>query len=108
MSVTMAPTLEILHTLGQRVRAQRLAQGLPQWELAQMAGLSLGAVRKLETTGQSSLDTLVRVIQALGLTAELEELLVLKRASIADMEQAEAADSRQRAPRRPRHNKAHK
>lgn len=65
-----------------------------------MAGLSLGAIRKLESSGQSSLDTLVRVMQALGLTAELDDLLVLKRASIAGMEQAEAADCRQRAPRR--------
>lgn len=104
MSLTLASTNEILQMLGKRVRNQRLAQELPQQELAQMAGLSLGAVRKLETTGQSSLDTLVRVIQALGLTGELEDLLVLKRASIADMEQAEMAQRRQRAPRRPRHD----
>jgi transcriptional regulator with XRE-family HTH domain len=86
--------------LGQRLRAQRLAQGLPQRELAQMAGLSLGALRKLESSGQSSLETLVHVVQALGLVNELEDLFVLKRHSIAQMEQAEAAGQRQRAPRR--------
>lgn len=102
MSLELSSTNEILQTLGQRVRRQRLAQELPQRELARMAGLSPGAVRKLETTGQSSLDTLVRVIQALGLTGELENLLELKRVSIADMEQAAAASRRQRAPRRPR------
>jgi len=82
------------------MRAQRLAQGLPQRELAQMAGLSLGALRKLEGSGQSSLETLVRVAQALGLAGELEDLFVLQRQSIAQMEQAEAARQRQRAPRR--------
>ena len=82
------------------MRAQRLAQGLPQRELAQMAGLSLGALRKLEGSGQSSLETLVRVVQALGLAGELEDLFVLQRQSIAQMEQAEAARQRQRAPRR--------
>lgn len=106
MSFVLAPAKEILQTLGGRVREQRLAQELPQRELAEMAGLSLGAIRKLETSGQSSLDTLVRVIQALGLTAELEEWLVLKRTSIADMERAEMAHRRQRAPRRSGQGKA--
>ena len=86
MSLNLAPSSEILQVLGQRVRAQRLAQGLPQRELAQMAGLSLGALRKLESSGQSSLETLVRAVQALGLVNELEDLIVLKRQSIAQME----------------------
>lgn len=100
MSFNLSPANEILQALGQRLRAQRLAQGVPQRELAQMAGLSLGALRKLESSGQSSLETLVRVVQALGLVDELEDLFVLKRQSIAQMEQAEAASQRQRAPRR--------
>lgn len=103
MTLSLAPFNEILQTLGRRIRAQRLAQGLTQSELAQMAGLSLGALRKLESTGQSSLETLIRVVQALGLVQELEDLFVLKRQSIAQMEQAEAAGRRQRAsrPKRP-------
>jgi hypothetical protein len=60
----------------------------------------LGALRKLEGSGQSSLETLVRVAQALGLAAELENLFVLKQLSIAQMEQAHAAALRKRAPRR--------
>jgi len=100
MALVLAPSSEILQTLGQRVRAQRLAQGVPQRELAQMAGLSLGALRKLESSGQSSLETLIRAVQALGLVTELEDLFVLKRQSIAQMEKAEDANQRQRAPRR--------
>lgn len=84
------------------MRAQRLAQDLPQRELARMAGLSLGALRKLEASGQTSLETLVRVVQALGLTGELESLFVLKRASIAQMEQAQVVLQRKRAVRRRR------
>lgn len=93
---------EILHILGQRVRAQRLAQGLPQRELAQMAGLSLGALRKLESNGQCSLETLVRAVQALGLVGEMDPLFVLQRQSIAQMERAATASQRQRAPRQRR------
>ncbi len=100
MLFALAKAEEILATLGQRLRAQRLAQELPQRELAHMAGLSLGALRKLEGSGQSSLETLVRVVQALGLSSELDDVFVLKRQSIAQMERAEAASQRQRAPRR--------
>lgn len=100
MSLNLAPANEVLQAIGQRLRAQRLIQGLPQRELAQMAGLSLGALRKLESSGQCSLETLVRAVQALGLVNELQDLFMPKRQSIAQMEQAEAASRRQRAPRR--------
>lgn len=102
MTFSLATTHEILHILGQRLKAQRLAQELPQSELAQMAGLSLGALRKLESSGQCSLETLVRTVQALGLATELDTLFSLQRQSIAQMLQAEAATRRQRAPRRGR------
>ena len=99
MTFMISTTDETLAGLGSRLRAQRLAQNLPQRELAQMAGLSLGALRKLEASGQTSLETLIRAVQALGLTGELENLFVLKRASIAQMEQAEVALQRKRARR---------
>jgi transcriptional regulator with XRE-family HTH domain len=100
VSFKLALPTEILQTLGARLRAQRLAQALAQRDLAQMAGLSLGALRKLEHDGRCSLETLVRVAQALGLVEELADLFVLERQSIAQMEQAEAVSQRQRAPRR--------
>ena len=65
-----------------------------------MAGLSLGALRKLEGSGQSSLETLVRTMQALGLASELDSLLVLRQQSIAQMERLAATRERKRAPRR--------
>lgn len=102
MDFTLAILPEILQPLGERLRAQRLAQRLPQRELALRAGLSLGAVRKLEHDGQCSLETLLQVVQTLGLTGELESLFVLRCASIAQMEKAELAQKRQRAPRRKR------
>ena len=100
MTFNLSTPAEILHALGIRLREQRLAQSLTQRELAQMAGLSLGAVRKLESDGQCSLETLVRVVQALGLLEALDDLFVLKRQSIAQMQQADIASRRQRAPRK--------
>lgn len=102
MSFILSSSPEIMQSLGSRLRGQRLAQGFPQSELAQKAGLSLGAVRNLERDGTCSLDTLVRVVQALGLVTELDELFRLKNTSIAQMEKIVAVSERQRAPRRRR------
>ena len=100
MTFNFLTTPEVVHTLGVRLREQRLAQSLTQRELAQMAGLSLGALRKLETDGRCSLETLVRVAQALGLLEALDDLFVVKRQSIAQMEQIDVFSRRQRAPRK--------
>ena len=100
MTFSLSTSTEILGTLGARLRMQRLAQALTQRELAQMAGLSLGALRKLERDGQCSLETLIRIVQALGLVEELEPLFILKRHSISRMQQLDVVSRRQRAPRR--------
>lgn len=100
MSFILSVPAEIQSELGQRLRLHRLAQSLSQGELASMAGLSLGAVRKLERDGQSSLETFVRVVQTLGLTQELDTLFVFQPVSIAMLERAEQASKRQRAPRK--------
>lgn len=104
MDLTLAGKSEILHELGQRLRLQRLAQELTQQELAAMAGVAPGTIKKLESNGASSLETVVCVVQALGLTDELQALFVLPSQSIAQMEQAEQARQKQRvrAPRRKR------
>lgn len=99
MNFNLLQPSEILQALGARLRSQRLAQNLSQSELAKMAGLSLGAVRKLEGSGQCTLDTLVRVAQVLGLVAELQPLFELQVQSIAQMRQAAAVQQRQRARR---------
>lgn len=92
---------EICAELGARLRKQRLAQLLSQQELAARAGVSVGTVKTLESTGAVSLDTLVRVAFALGLVDDLSQLFELKVRSIAEMERAERGE-RQRAPRKAR------
>lgn len=99
MTIKLQTTNEIQHTLGQRLRSQRLVQQLQQQELALRAGISLGALRKLEHDGKCSLETVIRVVQALGLTGELDTLFLLQEDSIARMQQAEKAATRQRIRR---------
>ena len=95
---------EICRELGQRCRHLRLRANLSQLELAQRSGASLSSIRRLEASGQATLELLVRVTQALHLVSQLESLLLVPVLSIADAERALAVKHRQRAaaPRRAR------
>lgn len=90
--VAFATAPELVRELGQRLRAHRLAMSVTQDELAARAGISVGAVKKLEATGLTTLETYVRTVQALGLVDELADFMALRPAtSIAAMEKAQAA-----------------
>jgi transcriptional regulator with XRE-family HTH domain len=101
LSFTLATPEEIGLELGARIKAQRLAQALRRVELAARADVHPLTVANLENRGSATVETLLRVTQALGLAAELESLFLVKVRSIEQMEQAEAP-ARQRAPRRRR------
>lgn len=91
---------EICVELGQRLKRQRLAQALTQQDLAERAGVALGTVKNLEAKGTTSLESLIRIIMALGLLDELAPLFELQAThTIARMERAQLA-KRKRAPRR--------
>jgi len=77
----------------------RLAQNLTQADLAGRAGVSSGAVRKLESGGLTTLATFVKCVQALGAADEFESLLSPQVASIAQMEREAAGAVRKRARR---------
>ena len=99
LNFQLATTEEVLRELGQRLRAQRLQRLITQEELAARAGVALGSVKKLESSGRTTLHTFVRVIHALSLTDDIAGILQLKASSsIADMERAELA-TRKRARR---------
>ena len=104
--VTFATAPEIVRELGQRLRAQRLAKSVTQEDLAACAGISVGAIKKLEATGRTTMETYVRAAQALGLVDDLVDFMKLRpTTSIAEMEKEQAA-KRQRvrhpaAPRQP-------
>ncbi len=96
----LATSEEIVRALGLRLRVQRLARSITQAELASRAGVAVGSVKKLESSGNTTLRTFISVVQALSLTGEFAAILALKpHASIAEMERAQRA-TRQRARRR--------
>jgi transcriptional regulator with XRE-family HTH domain len=101
LDFNFANHVEVRLELGQRLRAQRMLMDLSQQEVAERAGLSKGTVSNLESAGQGTLESLVRVVQALGLVHELQELFVPKPATIAHL-QAVEQPQRKRVTRRPR------
>ncbi len=99
MNFKLATADEIGLELGRRLKAARLAQGLLQADLAARAGVSRGTVVALENKGQSTLHSLIRVAQVLGLVEQFDGLFEFQIRSIADMAR-QAAPTRQRASRK--------
>jgi transcriptional regulator with XRE-family HTH domain len=64
-----------LKELGARVRHQRVAQGLKQQELAAKAAVSADALSALENGRSVTVESLARVLQALGFREAVINLL---------------------------------
>ncbi len=101
LTFKLATTEEICTILGKRLKAERLAQGMLQAELATRAGVSRGTVKTFENTGQCTVHSLVHMVQSLGLEGDLQNVFVAQVRSIAEMER-NAAGGRQRASRKQR------
>lgn len=71
MSISEAAIRQQTHLLGHRLASVRLAQNRLQTQLAQDASIGLNTLRRLEAGDNVSLDTLVRVMDALGLGERL-------------------------------------
>ena len=62
--------------LGRRIEEIRLSRNIPQKRLAREAGVSRSTITRMSQDGKGvSLDSFIRVIQALGLSHHLEALL---------------------------------
>lgn len=66
---------EILAELGRRLRAYRLQQDLPTKELAKQAAITPLTLQKVERGHNFTMDTLVRVLRALGRLEQLDATL---------------------------------
>jgi transcriptional regulator with XRE-family HTH domain len=66
---------EILGELGRRLRGYRLQQGLSTKELAKQAGITPLTLSKVERGHNFRIDTLARVLRALGRLEQLDAML---------------------------------
>lgn len=69
------PLQTALRELGGRLADIRLSRNLTQAQLANEAGVSLSSIKRLEAGQNTSLDTFLRVLRALGLTNHLATVL---------------------------------
>ena len=96
---------ELEKRLGHQFRALRLKNDTDQKTLAEKAGISLSALRNLETGSGVSLKTMLAVLRALGRTDFIDMLAPVPTVSPMQMLKA-TRTPRQRAysPRKPRNH----
>lgn len=100
LDLSFATPPEICRELGTRLRRLRLAQDMSQMELAERADIAVGTIKRIEQDGQTTLESWVKVLMALGTIDALQSvLLISKPKSIAQMER-EAQPERARASKR--------
>lgn len=88
---------QVSRSLAVRLRALRLARGWKQSTLAERSGVSLASLRRFETTGKVSLESLLKLAFALHRLDDFDALLQPPPASsIAELEAAEKRPARKR------------
>lgn len=76
MKITSAqPTKSILGELGGRLRQQRIMLALTQVDLAETSGVPLRTIERLEAGDSVALEKFVKVLRALRLTWNLDQLV---------------------------------
>ena len=65
---------DVRHEIADRFKARRLRQALTQRDLAARSGMSLGSMKRFETTGQIALDSLLRLALAVGCLEDFDRV----------------------------------
>ena len=99
VDLSLALPKEVCAELGARARVRRIMLNVSVDALAQRIGVSNKTLGNFERTGRCTLETFVRVLEALNATTELQTVLVTRSRSIEDMRAKVATASRQRAYR---------
>ena len=81
--------------LGQKIEAFRLSQNLRQDDIASATGLSRSTIVRVESGNGGTIDSLVRILKALGIESRLDSLV--PDARISPLEKRREPQLRQRA-----------
>lgn len=85
----------LAQSLGSRLAAYRLSRNLRQEDVAERAGVSRGVVVRLEAGGGGTIDSLLRVMKALGIEDRVE--LLAPEARLNPLDPKSVVGPRQRA-----------
>jgi transcriptional regulator with XRE-family HTH domain len=76
ISVELKSPNDVRHEIASRFRLRRLEMNLTQQNLAERSGVSWGSLKRFETTGQISLDALLKLALVLKCLGDFERLAV--------------------------------
>ena len=71
---TEVTPVEINMGIAKRVRALRKRRKISQAKMSELSGVSLGSLKRFESTGEISLLSLTKIANALGVQSELKGL----------------------------------
>lgn len=72
---SLTPTATMLDELGERLARARNQHGYSQPELAKLAGIGVATLRRIETGSGGQLESWLKVLIALKMTAHIDALL---------------------------------
>ncbi len=76
MALNLKSPNDYMEDLAARLKVARLAQNLSQMGLAKRSGVSLASLKRFESTGQISLESLLRLALVLGALEDFDKLFV--------------------------------
>ena len=70
--------LEVSKALAEKHRTLRKQLKMSQEEMAERSGVSLGSLKRFESTGKISLDSLLKLMHLLGRLNEFDHLMLVR------------------------------
>lgn len=65
----------IIKEIGSRIQRTRISQNKTQNDIANYSGVSIAAIKAIEGGKSCSLDTLIKILKALGICSNLNDLI---------------------------------
>ncbi len=84
LSAPELPLAALLADLGRRLEAYRISRNIKQADLAELAGIGRSTLARMEAGKGGTIDSLARVMRALGLSERLLEIVPDARVSPLD------------------------